>query len=326
MKLVTYKPVDNQFVGSRVGVIVDAGVVDVNYAYAALAVSQGQDVTDRRLVDATVPDDLVDILTGGQRTLDTIWDAVHFVESNGVERGPDGERVLYALDDVKLLAPIRRPGKILAAGKNYADHVAETASSHPAAPSDEKPIPRGFVKVSSVVVGPNEPVVVPSVTEQLDYEVELALVIGKKGRYISRDHAYEYIAGYTVLNDISARDIQFEESAKGNHLVGKNIDGFAPMGPWLVTKDEIPDPMNLKLQLTVNGEVRQDANTSTMIFDIPALIERWSWMTLEPGDVIATGTPAGGALSGRFPYLKPTDVMEASVEGLGSLRTPLIAE
>lgn len=326
MKLVTYKPLDSQYVGSRVGVVVDATVIDANYAYALEQHGHGVDVRDRALTDATVPTEMVRVLRGGEETLSLIRTAVDHATRSESTHGPDGERLRYMLADVRLLAPLERPGKILAAGKNYADHVAETAGSQGPAKPDEKPIPRGFVKVSSVVVGPDDDVAVPSVTSQLDYEVELAVVIGKRGRYITRAEAYEYIAGYTVINDISARDIQFEESAKGNHLVGKNIDGFAPMGPWLVTRDEITDPMHLGLSLKVNGETRQNANTSDMIFDIPALIERWSWMTLEPGDVIATGTPAGGALSGKYPYLQPGDVMDASVEGLGTLTTPLVGE
>jgi acylpyruvate hydrolase len=325
MKLVTYRPVTPQHPGSRVGVLVGDGVVDANYAYALSRYRSGDDVSDRSLVDAVVPADMLGLLARGERALERVRSAVDEAERDGAAQGASGERILYAEAEVQLLAPILRPGKILAAGKNYADHVAETVGAS-SVPPEENPIPRGFVKVSSAVVGPGEQVAIPHVTDQLDYEVELAIVVGKRGRYIPRDEAYDYIAGYTILNDISARDIQFHESAKGNHMIGKNMDGLAPMGPWLVTKDEVPKPMSLNLNLTVNGEIRQDANTSTMIWDIPALIERWSWGTLEPGDIIATGTPAGGALSGKFPYLKAGDVMSASIEGLGSLVTPLVAE
>src|SRR5690606_21420770 len=131
----------------------------------------------------------------------------------------------------------------------------------------------------------------PHVTQNLNYEVELAVVIGRRGRYIPKEEVYDYIVGYTIFNDLSARDIQFEEMKHGNHMLGKNMDTLAPMGPWLVLKDDIGDPMNLKLSLSVNGEVMQDSNTKDMLHDIPAIIERWSWGTLEPGDVIATGTP-----------------------------------
>ena len=325
MKLVTYRPIAPQYLGSRVGVLVGDSVVDANYAYALSRHNSGDDVNDRSLVNAMVPNDMLRLLGGGESALDRVRSAVDETERSGATHGASGERLRYAGAEVQLLAPIARPGKILAAGKNYADHVAETAGGS-SAPPEENPIPRGFVKVSSYVVGPGEEVAIPSVTDQLDYEVELALVIGKRGRYIKREEAYDYIAGYTILNDISARDIQFHESAKGNHMIGKNMDGLAPMGPWLVTKDEVPEPMSLNLNLAVNGEIRQDANTSTMIWDIPALVERWSWGTLEPGDIIATGTPAGGALTGKYPYLRAGDVMSASVEGLGTLITPLVAE
>jgi acylpyruvate hydrolase len=226
---------------------------------------------------------------------------------------------------VKLLAPISRPGKILAAGKNYLDHVMEGPKAE-GGTVEKQPFPRGFVKVSSVVIGPNEPVVLPHVTMELDYEVELAVVIGKSGRYIPKDRAYEYVAGYTILNDVSARDIQLAEAKYGNHMIGKNMDTLSPMGPWIVLKDEIRDPMNLAIQLSINGELRQHANTSSLIHGIPAIIERWSWMTLEPGDVIATGTPAGVALGGKFPYLRAGDLMECVVERLGELRNPVVAE
>ncbi|GAA3942848.1 fumarylacetoacetate hydrolase family protein [Microbacterium soli] len=325
MKLVTYHPVVPQYVGTRLGVYVDGSIVDANYAYALSRHRAGEDVADRSLVDAQVPTCMRRLLAGGDIALERVREAVDEAVRIGAESGAAGERLRFGESEVRLRAPISRPGKILAAGKNYADHAAETAGSSPA-PAEENPIPRGFVKVSSSVVGPGDEVAIPSVTSQLDYEVELAVVIGKRGRYIKREDVYDHIAGYTILNDISARDIQFHESEKGNHLIGKNMDGLAPMGPWLVTRDEISDPMKLQVSMAVNGEVRQNANTSTMIWDIPALVERWSWGTLEPGDVIATGTPAGGALSGKYPYLRPGDVMSASVDGLGTLVTPLVAE
>jgi acylpyruvate hydrolase len=324
MKFATYRPKEAQQPGSRVGVVVDGRLVDLNYAYAAL-LGEGHASNARAVADAVLPPEMTELLLVGDEALDAARIVLERAKTDQTWRGLDGERLGYGLDEVILMAPIPRPGKILAAGKNYADHAAEGPDGAQAPPEVQK-YPRGFVKVSSAVVGPEEPVPLPHVTTQLDYEVELAVVIGKAGRYISRDDAYDYIVGYTVLNDLSARDIQLEESAHGNHLIGKNMDGLSPMGPWLVLKDEIPDPMNLRLQCRVNGELRQDAKTSGMINDIPRLVEMWSWGTLEPGDVIATGTPAGVALSGRFPYLKAGDVMECEIESIGVLRTPLVAE
>ena len=156
--------------------------------------------------------------------------------------------------------------------------------------------------------------------------VELAVVIGTPGRYISKARAYDHVAGYTILNDVSARDIQAAESKYGNHMIAKNMDTLSPMGPWIVLKDEIEDPMHLDVRLLINGELRQHASTSSLIHDIPTMIERWSWGTLEPGDVIATGTPAGVALGGKYPYLRAGDLMECAVEKVGELRNRVVAE
>lgn len=308
-----------------IGAIVDGRVIDLNYAFARCLRDLDGEWRAYELASARIPRDMVGFLQGGVRAVDAARRTIDFVHelAPGDAAGLSGERLTYGLDEVRLLAPISRPGKILAAGKNYMDHAKEGAAGGRV---EVQPFPRGFVKTSDTVIGPGEPVVLPHVTTQLDYEVELAVVIGKAGRYVSRDRAYEYIAGYTILNDVSARDIQLAESKYGNHMIGKNMDTLCPMGPWIVLKDEIADPMDLDLQCAVNGEVRQHGNTSGLIHDIPAMIERWSWGTLEPGDVIATGTPAGVALGGKFPYLKAGDVMECAVEKIGELRNPVVAE
>jgi len=320
MRIATYRPTASQGPDSSVGAIIGDRVVDLNYAYARLLHDEDGELRAYHLAGARMPREMTAFIEGGHRTLAEARRALDFVAARPGLDGVRGERLSYSLDEVRLLAPIARPGKILAAGKNYADHAAEGPGG-----GAIQPFPRGFVKVSSVVIGPGDPVEIAPVTEQLDYEVELAVVIGKPGRYISRERAYGHIFGYTILNDVSARDIQLAEAKYGNHLIGKNMDTLSPMGPWIVTPDELPDPMNLKLSLTVNGENRQSANTASMIHDIPAIIERWSWVTLEPGDVIATGTPAGVALGGKFPYLRAGDVMECSVEGLGTLTNPVIS-
>jgi acylpyruvate hydrolase len=321
MKLATYAPAGAQSRLSAIGAVVDSGLIDLNYGYARYLRDIEGEFRAYEMADARIPRDMIGFLQGGDRAIDAARRTVQFVSGKNDLLGISGERLTYPHGEVRLMAPISRPGKILAAGKNYAEHAAESGGSAAGSPS----FPRGFVKVSSVVIGPGDSVEIAPVTNQLDYEVELAVVIGKAGRYISKEKAYEHIAGYTILNDVSARDIQLSEAKYGNHLIGKNMDTLSPMGPWIVLKDEVPDPMNLTLELKVNGRIRQNSNTGKMIHDIPALIERWSWVTLEPGDIISTGTPAGVALSGKQPYLAPGDVMECIVERLGSLTNPVVA-
>ena len=208
---------------------------------------------------------------------------------------------------------------------NFSEHAKETQESTGISTPE---FPMAFLKVQTALAGHKQPVVIKSGVELVDYEVEVAIVIGRKAEDVPKERALDYVLGYSVFNDVSARAIQLKEMAKGLLLAGKNFDTFAPMGPYLVTKDEVTNPMNLNLSLKVNGEGRQKSNTKHMIFDIPTLINYWSSiMTLEPGDVITTGTPAGIALAMKpdpMPfYLKPGDVMEAEVEGLGALINPI---
>jgi 2-keto-4-pentenoate hydratase/2-oxohepta-3-ene-1,7-dioic acid hydratase in catechol pathway len=325
MKLATYLPRAAQSPNPGIGAVLDGMLIDLNYAYARYLRSVDGELRAYALADARIPRDMIGFLQGGQRAIDAARRTIQFVgESPAGATGISGERLRYDLHEVRLLAPISRPGKILGAGKNYLDHAQEGAAAGQAV--EIQPFPRGFVKVSSAVIGPDDPVVLPHVTMQLDYEVELAVVIGKPGRYISKARAYDYVAGYTILNDVSARDIQAAESKYGNHMIAKNMDTLSPMGPWIVLKDEVEDPMHLDVRLSINGELRQHASTSSLIHDIATMIERWSWGTLEPGDVIATGTPAGVALGGKYPYLRAGDLMECAVEKVGELRNRVIAE
>jgi 2-keto-4-pentenoate hydratase/2-oxohepta-3-ene-1,7-dioic acid hydratase in catechol pathway len=214
----------------------------------------------------------------------------------------------YRLEAVRLKTPMR-PAAIFCLGFNYRSHAPELNRPVPE-------VPVIFMKPSAVAVGPDDEVVMPRAAERVDYEVELAIVIGKKGRYISRDKAYDHVFGYTILNDITARDVQRRDfSLARPWLRSKSFDTFAPIGPWLVTSDEAGDPMNLELSLKVNGETRQHANTREMIFDIPSIIEYISsFTTLEPGALIATGTPE------NIGPLKDGDLMEAGIEKIGVLR------
>ncbi|WP_053174732.1 fumarylacetoacetate hydrolase family protein [Nonomuraea sp. SBT364] len=217
------------------------------------------------------------------------------------------------LSEVTVLSPLAAPQKIICIGLNYADHIRETGLDTP-------PRPLAFVKTAHTLAGPYDDVVVPAgATEQLDWEAELAVVIGRPARDVPADRAMEHVFGYTAANDLSARDAQF---ADGQWFRGKNFDGFCPLGPWIVTPDELGDPHTLAVRARVGGEIVQDGSTKDMIFDVPAIISYLSrYMTLNPGDVIATGTPHGVGM-GRSPqlWLKDGDVVEIEVEGIGTLR------
>jgi 2,4-didehydro-3-deoxy-L-rhamnonate hydrolase len=218
----------------------------------------------------------------------------------------------------RLGAPVKGIGKIIAIGMNYRSHAEETGST----PRAE---PLVFSKAITALSGPNDPVMIPRGSSQTDWEVELAVIIGSVTRYVDEDRALEHVAGYAVINDVSERS--FQRDRGGQFIKGKSADTFAPLGPWLVTRDEVPDPQKLALWLDLNGRRRQQATTADMIFPVAYLISHVSqFMTLMPGDVIATGTPAGVGLGCTPPeYLKPGDVLELGVEGLGQQRQEVIA-
>jgi 2-keto-4-pentenoate hydratase/2-oxohepta-3-ene-1,7-dioic acid hydratase in catechol pathway len=222
------------------------------------------------------------------------------------------------LTEYRLLAPVPRPGKIFGSGINYASHKDENPG---AVMPDE---PGFFSKFPSSVVGPGDAIRLPAEDSQVDYEVELAVVIGRAGRDIPADSALDHVFGYTVVNDVSGRDIQFRPHQMP---LGKGCDTFCPMGPVLLTADAVPDPAALRVSSRVNGEPRQDAPTSQMLFTVPALIAHASrHITLEPGDVIATGTPAGCGTFREPPlWLRPGDVVEVEVDAIGVLRNPVVA-
>ena len=213
----------------------------------------------------------------------------------------------------RLGPPIADVGKIIAVGINYADHGKETNIDLP-----NEPIL--FSKAVTSLSGPNDPIVLPKGSVKCDWEVELALIIGKRAKYVTEEHALETIAGYSIINDVSEREFQLERD--GQWLKGKSFDTFAPLGPWLVTSDEVLDPQNLELWLTVNNQKQQDSNTSKMIFGIRQIISTISnYMTLLPGDIISTGTPTGVGLGKEPPqYLRDGDVVNLGIEGLGEQR------
>lgn len=221
-------------------------------------------------------------------------------------------------NDIRLGPPIGRPSKIVCVGLNYAKHAAESGMAVPTAPVL-------FFKATSSIIGPNDPVMLPKGSEKSDWEVELAVVIGKRTSYVSKEEALDYVAGYMLHNDVSERAFQLE--MQGQWVKGKSCDTFAPIGPYLVTQSEIADPHNLDLWLKVNGEQLQHSNTSDLIFDIPEVVSYISqFMTLLPGDIISTGTPFGVGLGFNPPrFLKAGDVMELGIDGLGVSRQEVVA-
>jgi len=224
---------------------------------------------------------------------------------------------LVRSEDAYWLAPVPRPGKLICIGLNYRDHATESNM-----PIPERPVV--FSKFATAVIAPGEPVVLPTISSQVDYEAELAVVIGRRARNVRSSQALDYVLGYTCFNDISARDLQF---ADGQWQRGKSCDTFAPMGPTIVTADTVPDPHKLSIKLVLNGKTMQDSNTDQFIFGVPELIEFLSQtITLEPGDVIATGTPPGVGFARKPPvFLKPGDKMEVVIESVGWLNNPVIA-
>ena len=233
-----------------------------------------------------------------------------------IEAALKGRIGAQPISEVNLLAPLPRPTKIIAIGLNYMDHVEETGGSIPEAPVL-------FSKPPTATIGPEDTIILPSEATQVDYEIELGVVIGRGGRNIQLEEALDYVGGYTVFNDVSARDFQYRD---GQWFRGKSFDTFAPMGPVLTLPDQIPNPQKLKMQLRLNGKTRQNSSTSKMVFTVAELITDISTvLTLEPGDVIATGTPAGvGFASKPKPvFLKAGDVVEAEIEGIGILRNPV---
>jgi 2-keto-4-pentenoate hydratase/2-oxohepta-3-ene-1,7-dioic acid hydratase in catechol pathway len=238
--------------------------------------------------------------------------------ASGIKVSPE-EKEGIPLSKVELLAPLSNPPKIICLGLNYFDHAEEQGREPPKDPVI-------FLKPRTSIAGPFEDIPVPfDYTTQVDYEVELAVVIGRKGKRIPEEEAMNYVFGYMVFNDLSARDIQFGDK---QWTRGKSLDKFAPMGPWITTRDEIRDPYSLRMRTLVNGEVMQDSSTAKMAIKIPRIISVLSkGMTLEPGDIIATGTPAGvGVFRNPQRFLKPGDIVEVEIENLGFLRNRIVAE
>ncbi|MDP1772058.1 MAG: fumarylacetoacetate hydrolase family protein [Methylobacter sp.] len=272
---------------TRVGAVVDGFVAD------------GKNNTK-------IPATMLEFLSAGSSALEAMQQLI----DSGLGR--------IALDQVKLHAPVPRPGKYLGISLNYADHIEETGRDKPEYPSF-------FTKQSTCVIGPDDAIHRPKVSDKLDYEGELAFVIGTRCRHVPVDKAHQVIAGFTIANDVSVRDWQFRSPT---FTLGKSFDTHGPLGPWLVTSDEIADPHNLNLKTWVDDELRQSSNTGQMIFNCYEMIAYLSQaMTLEPGDVIATGTPAGvGVKMKPRGYMLPGQAARIEIEGIGTLVNPVIEE
>lgn len=270
-----------------------------------IGVVDGDDVVDLSRAAPDLPRDMLTFLEAGADAMQAASTAVR-----------DGQRIPLA--EVHLEAPIARPPKFLAVGLNYADHVAESGLDTPEHPMI-------FNKQSTCITGPTDPVHVPKASKVLDYEGELGVVIGRPARHVSRDDAIDYIAGYIVVNDATVRDWQFRTPT---WTLGKSFDTHGPIGPWIVTNDELANPHQLALRTYVNDELRQESNTKHLIFDCFHLVEYLSTaFTLEPGDIIATGTPSGVGLVRKPPQiLKAGDVVRVEIDGIGQIENPIIDE
>lgn len=227
----------------------------------------------------------------------------------GPEAGP--------LDEIRLLAPVQRPGKVVCVGLNYRDHAEESGQ-----PIPDKPLL--FGKWANTIVGPGDPIIIPPITDSVDYEAELGVVIGRVARAVPVEDALSYVLGYTCVNDVSARDLQFGD---GQWTRGKSLDTFNPIGPWVVTADEIPNPQSLGIRCIVNGEKLQDSSTAQMVYGVAELVSFISQgITLEPGDIISTGTPPGVGFARTPPvWLRPGDTVTIEIDGIGALTNPVQA-
>ncbi len=253
--------------------------------------------------------------------------SAHVKDIGGEAISPEGLKKIAAIDlgtlpvisEERIGACVAGTGKFICIGLNFSDHAAETGATVP-------PEPVIFMKATSAIVGPNDNVVIPRGSEKTDWEVELGVVIGKTAKYVSEDDALDYVAGYCVSHDVSERAFQTERA--GQWTKGKSCDTFGPIGPWLVTKDEITDPQNLGMWLKVNGQTMQDGSSKTMVYGVAHVVSYLSqFMSLHPGDVISTGTPPGVGMGQKPPrYLKTGDVVELGIEGLGSQKQTFVAD
>jgi acylpyruvate hydrolase len=322
-KLVTYSYRGE----ARLGAFEDNAVIDLNRACVLMLREQGKPRAEA-LAAALVPPNMLEFLQGEEESMRVAKEAIQFAKQQaarpgGLERLKQ-EGVWFSKDEVALKAPLPNPPHLLAIGLNYRAHIAEydRGAQQPAATGPEYPII--FTKEGKII-GSGETIRIPAVVEQPDYEGELAVIMGKPARNVSRAQALDYVAGYTTFNDVTARDFQRRVS---QWTLGKSPDTFSAMGPYLVLKDEVPNPQTLRVQTRIGGEVLQDSNTENMIFSVAVLIEYISQlMTLTPGTVIATGTPDGVGFGRKPPrWLRPGETVVIEIQKVGELSNPIAKE
>ena len=323
MKIMRYSRKGEKTSQARLGVLVGNDLVaDLRAGYARYLIDEIGNAEGRELAALFLPPDLAPFLHAGAPAWEALSEAYGWlsdlVKSEPAALGLNEQELFIPLAECRLYAPVRG-SKIIGVGRNYPDYTKNEGKQ-------AGQVPAGFIKVPSCIVGPGRDILKPRVTRELDCETELAIVIGKQCKNVAEENAYDVIAGYTILNDITARDVGRLERQAGHMLLGKTFDTFAPMGPWLVTKVEIPDAMNLRIRTRVNGEVRQEGTTADMIHSIPKLVSYLSQMTLKPGDIISTGSPGGGGLSRPEWFLNAGDVIESEVEKIGTLVNAVVDE
>ncbi|HEV2138155.1 MAG TPA: fumarylacetoacetate hydrolase family protein [Nitrososphaerales archaeon] len=330
MKLVTF--VEPYYHQERIGIF-ETGkggsyVMDANHAFSLLLTQRGE-AYPQSIADQFIPPDMVQLLRLGKASMTALRETEKFALNKGPDllESMDGGKVVFSSDKVKFKAPVPRPGKIVHTAGNFREHAKEGKTS-----GWEFPIPQwiSFLKSPSAIVGHEDNIIRPRYTKKLDHEIELAIIIGKKSKHLSsRKSAWDAVAGFTVFNDITARDIQSEEMKNGLLNFGKNMDTFAPFGPCFVPKDDIGDVHNLRIECRVNGQKRQISNTNRMSVSVPEIVQHYSWVTLYPGDILTTGTVSGVAAFRKNPekyYLKPGDILESEIENIGILRNRIVED
>jgi 2-keto-4-pentenoate hydratase/2-oxohepta-3-ene-1,7-dioic acid hydratase in catechol pathway len=324
MKLVTFSWGARE---PRIGAVAANGnIVDLNTAYALYLRNVGQEGEFYALADARLPADMRGLFENGDRGLDAAHVALDYAVKEGPEaKGPNGEPAFFRREAVRIKAPII-PKKFFHTAGNFREHHTEAQKagfSHPVLPWIV------FFQNVDAIIGPDEEIVYPEhLTEELDYELELAVVMKKSGKHFLPERAGEYVGGYVIFNDITARDIQRTEMKSGVFSFCKGIDTFCPLGPHIVTADEIPNANNLAMELRVNGKTRQQSHSSKMSVTVPEIIAHYSPMGYSAGDVLSTGTVSGVAAFSGDPkslYLKPGDVVECEIEKIGVLRNPVVS-
>jgi len=323
MKLVTFHSRSRE---DRIGAVAPDGmIVDLNAAYALYLRNVQREGAFYALADARVPADMRKLFENGDRGLDAARAALDYVMKEGAEGGPSGESLRFQKGEVKIKAPII-PRKFFHTAGNFREHHEEAQKSgfsHPVLPWIV------FFQNVDAIIGPEEAIVYPEhLTQELDYELELALVLKTSGKHFDAARATDFIGGYVIFNDITARDIQRTEMKSGVFSFCKGIDKFCPLGPHIVTADEIPQPNSLSMQLRVNGKTRQQSHSSKMSVTVPEIVAHYSPMGYSAGDVLSTGTVSGVAAFSDDPkslYLKPGDVVECEIEKIGVLRNPVIS-